>query len=209
MGSRGFLTIAGAASALVLWVACGSSAQTQGSAPAAPAAPVAPLPLLPAHALMGGSGLSWTAPEGWQIETPSSSMRRAQYRIPASPGDPEDAECGVFYFGVGQGGDVQGNVERWASQFKGPEGAEAVPKVTEVRVGGLAVTEVELKGTYTPSQMGSPLESGGPKPGYMLLGAIVPGSGANWFFKCTGPEKTMEANRQRFGLMIASVYTTG
>ena len=209
MGSR-FLTIAGAASALVLSVACGPSAQTQGSAPSGTsgAAPVAPLPLLPAHAPTG-SGLSWTAPEGWQSETPSSSMRRAQYRIPASPGDSEAAECGVFYFGVGQGGDVQGNVERWAAQFKGPEGAEAVPKVAEVRVGSLAVTEVELKGTYTPSQMGSPHESGGPKPGYMLLGVIVPGAGANWFFKCTGPEKTMEANRRKFGLMIASVYTTG
>ncbi len=208
MGSRGFLTIGGAASALLLSVACGPSAQTQGSAPAAPPAPVTPLPLLPAH-LPAGSGLSWTAPEGWQSETPSSSMRRAQYRIPASPGDSEDAECGVFYFGVGQGGDVQGNVERWAAQFKGPEGAEAVPKVAEVLVGSLTVTEVELKGTYTPSQMGSPQGAGGPKPGYMLLGAIVPGSGANWFFKCTGPEKTMEANRRKFGLMIASVNTSG
>ncbi len=36
-------------------------------------------------------------------------------------------------------------------------------------------------------------------------GASPPGPDANWFFKCTGPEKTMQANAQRFDRRIASV----
>jgi len=46
------------------------------------------------------------------------------------------------------------------------------------------------------------------KPGYMLLGAIVEGPDANWFFKCTGPAATMKANRADFDAMIASVRTS-
>ena len=54
-------------------------------------------------------GLTWTPPSDWVAETPSSSMRRAQYRI-AGPGGP--AECAVFYFGPGQGGDAKANAAR-------------------------------------------------------------------------------------------------
>ena len=43
------------------------------------------------------------------------------------------------------------------------------------------------------------------RPRYMLLGAIVPGGEANWFFRCTGPEKTMEAHRARFDALLASI----
>ncbi|OLB41753.1 MAG: hypothetical protein AUI04_06380 [Candidatus Rokubacteria bacterium 13_2_20CM_2_64_8] len=51
----------------------------------------------------GQKALTWTAPSEWTKEKPSSPLRRGQYRIPG-PGGP--AECTVFYFGPGQGGDV-------------------------------------------------------------------------------------------------------
>ena len=68
------------------------------------------------------------------------------------------------------------------------------------------VDRAEVRGTYTPS----PMAMGGgpepqPRPDFMLLGAIVPGPDANWFFKCTGPAKTMESNRARFDTLLASV----
>jgi hypothetical protein len=70
--------------------------------------------------LLGGSGtvstsLAWDTPEAWIEETPSSGMRRAQYRVTGEAGD---GECVVFYFGPGQGGDAQANAERWAGQFE-------------------------------------------------------------------------------------------
>ncbi|HEU4402026.1 MAG TPA: hypothetical protein VFT43_07955 [Candidatus Polarisedimenticolia bacterium] len=132
-------------------------------------------------------------------------MRRAQYRIPGA-GGAEAGECVVFYFGAGQGGDVRGNIDRWAMQFRGAGGAPATPRVTEVKAGDKTVTRVEVQGTYTPSSMMMGGTPPAPRPGYALLGAIAPGADANWFFRCTGPEKTIEANRARFDKMIASLH---
>ena len=38
-----------------------------------------------------------------------------------------------------------------------------------------------------------------------LLGAIVEGPDSNWFFKCTGPSKTMQAHRKEFDALVESV----
>src|SRR5262245_40912700 len=63
----------------------------------------------------GETGVRWKAPAGWIAETPSSPMRKAQYRVPGPGGD---GECAVFYFGPGQGGDPMANAQRWVGQFK-------------------------------------------------------------------------------------------
>jgi len=150
-----------------------------------------------------GGGLTWTVPPSWNEEPPASSMRKAQYSLPAAPGDPEPGQCAVFYFGVGQGGDIQGNVDRWAAQFVDPAGGHPSPVVTEGTVSGRKVMKVTTEGTYTPSpMMGGDMT---PKPGQMLLGAIVEGSDSNWFFKCTGPKKTVLLHRKEFDALIESV----
>jgi hypothetical protein len=211
--------------------ACGGRSQEQppAAAPAtatenAPssrdgeAAPLAPLPMHaqagpgpgmpPGHGMMQGGAAAgevrWTTPKEWTAVTPASPMRRAQYRLPAVAGDREDGECVVYYFGAGQGGDVQANIQRWAAQFSGP-GSES-PRTSQSKIGDLTVSRVEVGGIYTPSpisMMGGPAPA--PKPGYLLLGAIVPGPDSNWFFKCTGPEKTMKAHRDRFDALLGSV----
>jgi hypothetical protein len=129
-------------------------------------------------------------------------MRKAQYRIPGEAGD---AECVVFYFGPGQGGDARANAERWAGQFTQPDGRASteVMKTESLDVNGLNVMWVEVKGTYKASpMMGGSAE---PNPGYMLFGAIASGPDANWFFKLTGPEATVEANRSAFDAMVRSL----
>lgn len=40
-------------------------------------------------------------------------MRAATYRIAPAPGDMVSAECGVYFFGVGQGASVDADIERW------------------------------------------------------------------------------------------------
>ena len=152
----------------------------------------------------------WDVPGTWQSETPTSRMRQAQYRVPAAEGDSSDGECAVFYFGPGQGGDVQGNIMRWASQFSMEGGGPATPEVGTLAAGSQTVTRVEVSGAYRPSPMsmtGAP--GGGPQPNYRLFGAIIPGPDANWFIKCTGPENTMEANRVAFDSMLSSVRYGG
>ena len=54
-----------------------------------------------------------------------------------------DAEIVVFYFGRGQGGGVQENIDRWANQFRGPEGGPVEPIVSETVVDKMDVTRVE------------------------------------------------------------------
>ena len=58
------------------------------------------------------AGLRWTAPAGW-VRQGERPMRAATYAIPPAAGDKAAAECGVFFFGAGQGGSVEANLERW------------------------------------------------------------------------------------------------
>ena len=150
----------------------------------------------------GSTGLTWTVPKEWVTETPASSMRRAQYRIPGPGGD---AECVVFYFGPGQGGDAESNAMRWADQFTLPDGSPArkLLKTRKLDVGGVAVTLAEVTGTYLGGMPGGPAAPA--RANWMLLGAIARGPDANWFFKATGPQKTLEANRAAFEALVKSL----
>ncbi len=148
---------------------------------------------------VGTTGLSWTAPPGWASETPSSAMRRAQYKVDGAAGA---GECAVFYFGPGEGGDPKSNLDRWVGQFHGPNGP-AQGSSSEFKVGDIPVHVVEVTGTYAAgSMMGGAAQE---KPNYMLLGAVVQGPDANWFFKFTGPEQTVKSQKSAFEAMLKSV----
>jgi hypothetical protein len=184
-----------------------------GMAPQVGASPTAELPpghppldsaAVPAPSATEGQGaaaLKWATPKGWMEERPSSAMRRAQYRVPGPSGE---AECVVFYFGPGQGGDPMSNASRWASQFVQVDGspAESRMKTSTFEVGGAKGLLVEVTGTYAGGMGGAVSE---PRPGFMLLGAVVEGPDANWFFKLTGPEKTVRAQRSAFEQMVRGV----
>lgn len=174
------------------------------SPPPAAAAPAASsLPAIPDGAGTGDAGLAWKVPQGWVSETPSSPMRRAQYRVPGKAGD---AECAVFYFGPGQGGDPMANATRWAGQFTLADGRPATEAMTTTKLdaGGLEVLLVEVAGTYNGG-MTMTAAPATPKAGYRLLGAIAPGPDANWFFKMTGPDATVTGARADFLGMVRSL----
>jgi hypothetical protein len=194
---------------LVLVVSGGFLAASHAQAPLPPGhppvgkgEPAPPIPGPPPGSGRGSQGLTWTAPSGWTKERPSSPMRRAQYRIPG-PGGP--AECVVFYFGPGQGGDAKSNAARWAGQFRRPDGSPVGDAYTtrETKVGDLAVLLVAVTGTYVGGMGGGPV--GPERPSYMLLGAIADGPDAKWFFRAVGPRATLEAQRSAFDRMIRSL----
>jgi hypothetical protein len=147
-------------------------------------------------------GLRWTPPAGWKSEG-TAPMRAATYTIPPASGDHEGAECVVYFFGAGQGGSVQANIERWNGQFTGPDGKPATAHTQKRTVHGLPVTTIDVTGQY--SGMGGPMAAAKTnKPGYRLLGAIIENPGGNVFLKCTGPEKTTAANERNFAQMVES-----
>jgi hypothetical protein len=146
-----------------------------------------------------GGGVRWTAPAGWKAEA-ARPMRLATYSPPGG------GECGVYYFGQGQGGSVEANLNRWIGQFTGPDGkpARAAAKIKHRTVNGLNVTTVDVAGQYTG--MGGPsIQSSAPVNGYRLLGAIVEGPQGAVFFKFTGPAKAVAANERAFEEMIQSL----
>lgn len=186
-----------------------------GHAPSTPAPAAQPLP--PGHppisdqvqaaaapAAQPAGALAWTVPADWVSTPPSNEMRRAQYRVPGAAGE---AELVVFYFGPGQGGDAQSNAERWASQFLDDKGQPVIAKTRAMDAHGIAVTVVEARGNYQSGSMtGGAVQA---KPGYALLGAIAAGGDANWFFKLTGPEATVEAQRAAFDALLQSLRPAG
>jgi hypothetical protein len=147
-------------------------------------------------------GLRWTPPTGWKSEG-TAPMRAATYKIPPAAGDQQGAECVVYFFGAGQGGSVQANIERWNGQITGADGKPATSHIQKRTVHGLPVTTIDVAGQY--SGMGGPMASAKTsKPGYRLLGAIIENAGGNVFLKFTGPEKTIAANERNFAQLVES-----
>lgn len=167
-----------------------------------PGGPVSPGTVSAAGAT---GGLLFTAPEGWVEETPASSMRKAQFRLPRAGGDPEDGELVVFHF-PGQGGSNLANVKRWVGQFSA-EGAADGPKnskVTERTANGVAMILVDVLGTYRPSS-GPMMQPGDPKQGYRMLAVIARTPSGPWFFKLTGPRKTIDKWHQDFLVFLDTI----
>jgi hypothetical protein len=128
-------------------------------------------------------------------------MRKATYVVPRASGDKEDGDLGVFYFGPGQGGGLEANVDRWVKQFKGTKPEQV--KRADRSVGGLVVHTVEIaSGTYDAGSMGG---GGKPKENYALLGAIVDAPSGSYFFKLVGPKATAAKAKKPFLALLDSI----
>lgn len=147
-------------------------------------------------------GVAWKVPRSFENRPVSSAMRAAQYEIEGAKGKPS-ATLVVYYFGPGQGGGVQANIDRWVGQFQTPAGSK--PKIEKRTVHGLPVSVVDVTGTYQAMQMpGAP--SSGPQAAQRLLGAIVEGPKGPVFFKLVGPEPVVSKAASGFDHLIASLH---
>ena len=132
-------------------------------------------------------------------------MRKASYEVPRANGDGEDGELAVFYFGPGQGGSIDANVDRWVKQFSDISPNDV--KRADREANGLRQHTVEIeRGTFDAGQMAMGGNKG-PRKDYALEGAIVETPGGAYFFKMTGPSKTVLAARGPFLQLLDSVRT--
>ncbi len=186
--------------ALIILAACSeheteSATTTAGSSKAITASPA-----------QATGELSFTAPSEWISETPSSRMRRAQYRLPRVSGDSEDAEMVIFFFRE-QGGSVQANLDRWIGQFRKADGSPAseAAKISHKESHGIPLTLVDVSGTYRGSAgpMMAPAE---PKPNFRMLAAIAETPSGPWFFKLTGPEETVTQWEESFHVFLDTLH---
>jgi hypothetical protein len=144
------------------------------------------------------AGLVAPKPASWVWQRPSMQFRTLQYSVPQEGTSTNAAELVVSVFLEGDGGPLEGNIARWAGQFRTPEGS-ATPKRSERTVNGLQVILVELAGDYMA--MGAP----GPKKDFMQLGAIVRAPGRNVFLRLVGPKETVEKERGAWDALIAGL----
>jgi hypothetical protein len=151
--------------------------------------------------ILKASGIAFSVPQGWEKETPSSSFRLAQFKMPGSAGA---GDVGVFAFGSGQGGTTDDNVRRWVNQFTPDDKTTTgIPSdVARMEQDGLQLALVKTSGTYQPGMM-TPQE---PKPGYALFGIVIEGGAeGSVFVKATGPKATMDEQNKNLEALAQSI----
>jgi hypothetical protein len=153
---------------------------------------------LPIAAVADDQGVSFLGfqsrvPADWVSEQPSSGMRALQYRI--GDGGSDGVEFIVYYFGPGQGGSLEANLQRWQSQFTGPDGGPVEPRVTRID-GALPATLVELEGSYARGVGMGP--AGDARPARMLLAGLVETPRGNLYPQLHGPADLVRGLKPAF-----------
>jgi len=170
-------------------ICCGCSKNSGAVGPIYPTT----APSISPRALQTATGeLRYKIPEGWKVESPTSDMRAAQYKLPKAAGDIEDALLVLYYFGQGQGGPAQANIDRWINQIQQPDGQSSKEraKTGALTVNGLQVTTVDVSGNYSGGM--SPDSAPANKESiYRLRAAVIDTPRGSYFVKLTGPEKTV------------------
>ena len=142
------------------------------------------------------SDFTFTSPAGWEWVETTSSMRKAQLKVPGNDKN-QSAEVVFFYFGEGNGGGTKANVDRWIGQFQNQSNS----KVENAKVGKHNVTYVQVQGTYMSGMPGGPRT---PQPDSMLHGAIIENEAGNVFIKMTGPAALVKSATEKFRSMVES-----
>jgi hypothetical protein len=150
-------------------------------------------------------GLTSEVPSGWTQDTPSSGMRLLQFGVPAAGGG-EGAQFVVFYFGPGQGGSLEANVERWTSQFSSPDGGPVKPVVGPVDA-PMPATLVELRGNYARGVGAGP--GAETLADRMLLAAVVETPEGNLYPQLHGPSDLVASQREAFVAFIQGITAAG
>lgn len=139
----------------------------------------------------------FTRPADWKTVQPSSPMRKAQLQVPGKESG-KPADITFFFFGEGNGGGVEPNVQRWISQFAAKPEAS---KVEKQEFNGVKVTLVSTEGTLKASPMAGIAEE---LPDAALLGAILEHAEGAVFVKMTGPAALVKGSREQFLTLIKS-----
>lgn len=182
----------------VVWIlaGCGSTPEQAKPTPA-PAAEEIPQP-------SSKPQVRFTTPAGWTAQPPSSTMRAAQYTVPAAEGDASEATVVVYWF-EGSGGSVEANFKRWAGQFAPEGGGDPVTAATyeEIALDLGKADLMDLSGRFvaeTAPGSGERVDHAG----YRMLGAVLQIGDGPYFVKMVGPAATVAAQRDAFLGLLAS-----
>ncbi|MBX3323091.1 MAG: hypothetical protein KF757_08895 [Phycisphaeraceae bacterium] len=136
-------------------------------------------------------GVAFAIPNGWRSVEPANAMRAAELHV---------GDC-LTTFSVA-GGSIDANINRWAAQVTDTTGRTAQPKIEQQTINGLAVTMVELRGTYMDGMPGSGVAT--PRAGWVVLGAIVQTGRGNVFIKLVGPQESVGQHYEGWMALVGS-----
>jgi hypothetical protein len=131
-----------------------------------------------------------TVPKGWTSRAPSSSARLAEYVADGG------VEVVVYFFGKGQGGNVEANLTRWKGQFSTPDGSAVPETITRDSIGLFPITFAEYHGTYRRGIGAGSADS--VRTGQALLAAIAETPRGTMFIQMFGPSAQVVAQRDAF-----------
>lgn len=158
------------------------------------------------HAALGGAGgvaampkLNFKLPAGW-TEQPPSSMRAASFAVGGADG--QAADVAVIPLPGMAGRDLEMvNMWRTMVHLEKIDAAEMDRLATKVQVGS-------AEGKLFDMAASAPAE--GEKFALRLLVAMLEREGAAWFFKMTGPDALVKAQRDAFVQFLKSAeFTAG
>jgi hypothetical protein len=127
----------------------------------------------------------WKAPSGWE-EQPATGFRKGSFIVRDPNG--RTADISVVSFPESAGG-LLANVNRWRAQLKLAPVNEIDQSITPLSVNGHQIFFVDIVSD-------EPVLDGGLKS--RVLGGILGTGGETWFFKMSGEDKLVAAQRDAF-----------
>ena len=149
--------------------------------------------------------LQFEVPTEWIEIERSSPTRVAHFHLPRVDGDLEDAECVIYYFGT-EGGTVEANLERWTNQMLQPDDRRStdVATTTSFDISGMQVTVLEVPGIFA-AQVHPKSMMRYYKRNFRLKAAVVESPNGPFFFKLTGPDRTVTHWDSTFATFLESI----
>jgi hypothetical protein len=144
------------------------------------------------------------APADWMPRPPESTMRLAEFTLPASADGGQPVEAVVYFFGAGQGGSADANVERWRAQFFDESGGHPQPEIETLDGVEFPTTVVKLRGRYARAigMGGTPDDA---VPDQVLLAAVVETPSGNLFVQAHGPSDGVLAAEKGYYALVRSI----
>lgn len=140
--------------------------------------------------------LSFTVAAPWKVSDTPKPMSQGTIDLPGKEGAP-GLSASFYHFGAGQGGDLQGNIQRWKGMFEASPEARTVKE--EMDFGKAKATLVSITGTYVGSRFTPEKE---PRAGYTLLAAVLPTDDGDIYVRLVGPDAGVAAAKEEFKKLL-------
>lgn len=132
----------------------------------------------------------------WKESATPKPMAQGSIELPGKEGAVGLA-ASFYHFGAGQGGDLQGNIQRWQGMFQPSPEAKTVKE--EMDFGKGKATLVSITGTYVGSRFSPEKE---PRTAYTLLAAVLPSADGDVYVRLVGPEAGVTAAKEDFKKLL-------